>query len=117
MHGFASVGNLYQKMHFAGPNPATDRNPRNASIKIRKILESKKAEKSLEISVFFVFSCLHLNQTLMMCLQVISDAEFVLANSDAAQWHTSPLVKQELASGSDLPSLQSRAGSVHPSSP
>ena len=37
-------------------------------------------EKSLEISAFLVFSCLHLNQTLMMCLQVILDADFVLAN-------------------------------------
>ena len=24
VHGFASVGKLYQKMHFAGSNPATD---------------------------------------------------------------------------------------------
>ena len=31
-----------------------------------KTTESKKAEKSLEISAFLVFSCLHLNQTLMM---------------------------------------------------
>ena len=42
------------------------RNARNASIKFRKTSESKKAEKSLEISAFLVFSCLHLNQTLMM---------------------------------------------------
>ena len=33
-----------------------------------------------------------------MCLQVNSDADFVLANLDAARWHTSPLVKQGLAS-------------------
>ena len=38
-----------------------------------------------------------------MCLQVILDADFVLANLDAAQWHTSPLVKQGLASGRYLP--------------
>ena len=42
------------------------RNARNASIKFRKTSESKKAEKSLEISAFLVFSCLHLNQTLIM---------------------------------------------------
>ena len=42
------------------------RNARNASTKFRKTLESKKAEKSLEISAFLVFSCLHLNQTLIM---------------------------------------------------
>ena len=44
-----------------------------------------------------------------MCLQVISDAEFVLANLDAARWYTSPLVKQGLASDRDLPGLQSHA--------
>ena len=60
-------------------------------------------EKSLEISVFFVFSCLHLNQTRIMCLQANSDADFVLANLDAARWHTSPLVKQGLASDRYLP--------------
>ena len=42
------------------------RNARNASTKFRKTSESKKAEKSLEISVFLLFSCLHLNQTLIM---------------------------------------------------
>ena len=42
------------------------RKARNASTKFRKTSESKKAEKSLEISAFLVFSCLHLNQTLMM---------------------------------------------------
>ena len=41
-----------------------------------------------------------------MCLQVILDAEFVLANSGAARWYTSPLVKQGLASDRDLPGLQ-----------
>ena len=53
-------------------------------MKLRKNSESKKAEKSLEISAFLVFSCLHLNQTRIMCLQVILDAEFVLSNLDAA---------------------------------
>ena len=38
-----------------------------------------------------------------MCLQVNSDADFVLANLDAARWYTSPLVKQGLASDRDLP--------------
>ena len=42
------------------------RNTRNASTKFWKTLESKKAEKSLEISAFLVFSCLHLNQTRIM---------------------------------------------------
>ena len=42
------------------------RNARNASTKFWKTLESKKAEKSLEISAFLVFSCLHLNQTRIM---------------------------------------------------
>ena len=35
-------------------------------MEIRKKLGAKKAEKSLEISAFLVFSCLHLNQTLIM---------------------------------------------------
>ena len=39
----------------------------------------------------------------------ILDAEFVLANSGAARWYTSPLVKQGLASDRDLPGLQSHA--------
>ena len=42
------------------------RNARNASTKFRKTSESKKAEKSLEISAFLVFPCLHLNQTRIM---------------------------------------------------
>ena len=72
-------------------------------MKLRKNAGSKKREKSLEISVFFVFSCLHLNQTRIMCLQANSDADFVLANLDAARWYTSPLVKQGLASDRYLP--------------
>ena len=35
-------------------------------MKLRKNSGSKKAEKSLEISAFLVFSCLHLNQTRIM---------------------------------------------------
>ena len=45
----------------------------------------------------------------MMCLQVNSDAEFVLANLDAPKGQTSPLAKQGLASDHDLPGLQSHA--------
>ena len=37
-----------------------------------------------------------------MCLQVILDADFVLANSDAPRRNTSPLVKQGIASDRDL---------------
>ena len=44
-----------------------------------------------------------------LCLQVNLDAEFVLANLDAARRNTSPLVKQGLASDRDLPGLQSHA--------
>ena len=44
-----------------------------------------------------------------MCLQVNLDAEFVLANLDAARCYTSPLVKQRFASDRDLPGLQNRA--------
>ena len=85
------------------------RKARNASTKFRKTSALKKAEKSLEIYRFLVFSMLHLNQTRIMCLQVNSDAGFVLANSDSAQWYTSPLVKQGIALDRDLPGLQSHA--------
>ena len=83
---------------------------RNASTKFRKTSALKKAEKSLEISRFLVFSMLHLNQTRIMCLQVNSDAGFVSANSDVPWRNTSPLVKQGLASDRDLPGLQNHAG-------
>ena len=42
------------------------RKARNASTKFRKTLESKKTEKSLEISVFLVFSTRHLNWRVIM---------------------------------------------------
>ena len=50
VHGFASVGNLYQKMHFAGSNLSTDRKtaPRtslrckNASKNSEKLQKRKK---------------------------------------------------------------------------
>ena len=72
------------------------RKARNASTKFRKTSALKKAEKSLEISVFLVFSMLHLNQTRIMWLQVNLDAEFVLANSDAPEGQTSPVAKPDL---------------------
>ena len=109
IHGFGSVGNLYHKMHFAGSNPATGQKTPKC---IYKISKNFRVEKTGEISRnlrFFVFSCLHLNQTRIMCLQANSDADFVLANSGAARWYTSPLVKQGLASDRDLPGLQNHA--------
>ena len=53
MHGFASVGNLYQKMHFAGSNPDT------ASKGAKGIYETPKklrVEKTGEISRNLPFS-------------------------------------------------------------
>ena len=65
---------------------------------------------------------------LVLWLQVNLDADFVLANLDAARWHTSPLVKQGIASDRDLPgcnamlanelmyiTFESKFLSVHPS--
>ena len=65
-----------------------------------------------------------------MCLQVILDADFVLANSDAPRCYTSPLVKQGMASDRYLPgcnamlanelmyiSFESKFLSVHTSFP
>ena len=53
-------------MHFAGSNLSTDPKCPKCIYKISKKFRVKKAEKSLEISAFLVFSCLHLNQTLIM---------------------------------------------------
>jgi hypothetical protein len=60
-------GDLYQKIHFAGSNLATD--PK----RIYKIPKNIRVEKSEEISrnlrfscALALFSCLHLNQTLNM---------------------------------------------------
>ena len=53
-------------MHFAGSNLSTD--PKSLKC-IYKILKNFRVEKSGEISRnlrFFVISCLHLNQTLIM---------------------------------------------------
>lgn len=66
----------------------------------------------------------------VLCLQVNLDAEFVLANLDAARRNTSPSVKQGIASDRDLPgcnamfanelmyiTFESKFLSVHPSFP
>ena len=53
-------------MHFAGSNLSTNPKCSKCIYKISKNFRVKKAEKSLEISAFLVFSCLHLNQTLVM---------------------------------------------------
>ena len=47
---------------FAGSNPSTRRKIENGSMEIRKKLGAKKAEKSLEISAFLVFSRSDLNR-------------------------------------------------------
>ena len=92
-----------------GSNPATGQKTPKCIYKISKNFRVEKAGEISRNLRFFAFSCLHLNQTRIMCLQANSDADFVLANLDAARWHTSPLVKQELASDSDLPGLQNHA--------
>ena len=74
VHGFASVGNLYQKMHFAGSNPATVRKTPKC---IYKISKNFRVEKSGEISrnlrFLLIFFCgvdgsdqnsLHLNTSI-----------------------------------------------------
>lgn len=53
VHGFGAVGNLYQKMHFAGSNPATD--PKCPKC-IYKISKNFRVEKSGEISRNLRFS-------------------------------------------------------------
>ena len=53
VHGFASVGNLYQKMHFAGSNLSTDAKSPKC---IYKILKNFRVEKSGEISRNLRFS-------------------------------------------------------------
>ena len=44
VHGFASVGNLYQKMHFAGSNPATGQKTPKCIYKISKNFRVEKSE-------------------------------------------------------------------------
>ncbi len=53
VHGFASVGNLYQKMHFAGSNLSTDRKCPKC---IYKISKNFRVEKNGEISRNLRFS-------------------------------------------------------------
>jgi len=61
VHGFASVGNLYQKMHFAGSNLSTD--PKCCAEQwlgaecIYKISKNLRVEKSGEISRNLRFFC------------------------------------------------------------
>ena len=57
---FSSVTDQYRG--FAGSNPSTRRKNENGSMEIRKKLGAKKAEKSLEISVFLLFSRSDLNR-------------------------------------------------------
>ena len=66
--GFKSVRSLVfriqfmKKCVFGSSNPSTRRKIENGSMEIRKKLGSKKAEKSLEISAFLVFSRSDLNR-------------------------------------------------------
>ena len=53
VHGFTSVGNLYQKMHFAGSNPATGQKTPKC---IYKISKNFRVEKTGEISRNLPFS-------------------------------------------------------------
>lgn len=55
-----------KKCVFGSSNPSTRKNIENGSMEIRKKLGSKKAEKSLEISAFLVFSRSNLNRPLNM---------------------------------------------------
>ena len=48
--------------YFGSSNPSCRENSENGSVKIRKKLGAKKAEKSFEISAFLVFSRSDLNR-------------------------------------------------------
>ena len=68
MHGFASVGNLYQKMHFAGPSPDT------ASKRAKGIYETPKklrVEKTGEISRNLPFSRFSSSGSKLTCHHVM----------------------------------------------
>ena len=54
--------NFLKKCVFGSSNPSTRRKIENGSMEIRKKLGAKKAEKSLEISAFLVFSRSDLNR-------------------------------------------------------
>ena len=58
VHGFASVGNLYQKMYFAGSNPATGQKTPKCIYKISKNFRVEKTgeiSRNLPFSRFFSF--------------------------------------------------------------
>ena len=57
-----SLSSVGQYLGFAGSNPSTRKNIENGSMEIRKKLGARKAEKSLEISAFLVFSRSDLNR-------------------------------------------------------
>ena len=50
VHGFASVGNLYQKMHFAGSNLSTDPNSSAVYSPTAKVPAPYALQASLQIS-------------------------------------------------------------------
>ena len=130
VHGFASVGNLYQKMHFAGSNLSTDpktapmASPRckNASTKFRKTSESENSpnpiwrigageiSRNLRFSALRRaagrFSCLHLNQTRIMWCVSDLDAKPCVADLDARGFcrvYTTPLAMMGVALNRCLP--------------
>ena len=88
VHGFASVGNLYQKMHFAGSNLSTD--PKCPKC-IYKILKNYRVEKSGEISRNLRFS------------------RFFVPASKSDTHHVSTGQFRRAASDRDLPGLQNHA--------
>ena len=88
MHGFASVGNLYQKMHFAGSNPATGQKTPKC---IYKISKNFRVEKSGEISRNLRFS------------------RFFVPASKSDTHHVSTGQFRRAASDRDLPGLQNHA--------
>ena len=58
----AFIIKLLKKCVFGSSNPSTRRKIENGSMEIRKKLDVKKTEKSLEISAFLVFSRSDLNR-------------------------------------------------------
>ena len=88
VHGFASVGNLYQKMHFAGSNLSTD--PKYPKC-IYKISKNFRVEKSGEISRNLRFS------------------RFFVPASKSDTHHVSTGQFRRAASDRNLPGLQNHA--------
>ena len=89
VHRFGAVGNLYQKMHFAGSNPATGQKTPKC---IYKISKNFRVEKTGEISRNLPFSRFSSIGSKLTCHHV-STGQFRRATSDR-----------------DLPGLQSHAG-------